>query len=189
MISFKKKLTRHQTCRGKEVYRVGMGAGGQWAAGEGVVDDAHGFCVVKISSSFRCARFSIGRFRSQNSDASLYLKLWYSFYISAEYQRLHEHNLVRRRKLMWVVTTTTCRQLGNDTTYNTEKKNTTSHDVADTLAVSGRRVGKTRRHVVKTNSGRHLKRRHFQLRMPPLGDYSLRIAPAAARATGNNTTM
>ena len=50
MISFKKKRTRHQTCRGKEVYRVGMGAGGQWAAGEDVVDGAHGFRVVKISS-------------------------------------------------------------------------------------------------------------------------------------------
>jgi hypothetical protein len=37
-----------------------MGAGGQWAAGEGVVDGAHGFRVVKISSGFRCAHFSIG---------------------------------------------------------------------------------------------------------------------------------
>jgi hypothetical protein len=38
-----------------------MGAGGQWAAGEGVVDGAHGFhVVVKISSGFRCAHFSIG---------------------------------------------------------------------------------------------------------------------------------
>jgi hypothetical protein len=55
------------------------------------------------------------------------------------------------------------RQLGNDTTYDTEKKNPTSHDVADTLALSGQRVGKTRNHVVKTNCGRHLKRRHFQL--------------------------
>ena len=55
--------------------------------------------------------------------------------------------------------------VGNDTTYDTEKKNPTSHDVADTSAVSGRRVGKTRRHVVKTNCGRHLKRRHFQLRL------------------------
>ncbi len=27
-----------------------MGAGGQWAAGEGVVKGAHGFRVVKISS-------------------------------------------------------------------------------------------------------------------------------------------
>jgi hypothetical protein len=65
---------------------------------------------------------------------------------------------------LWVgFTTTTCRQLGNDTTYDTEKKNPTSHDVADTSAMSGRRVGKTRHHVVKTNCGRHLKRRHFQL--------------------------
>ena len=64
-------------------------------------------------------------------------------------------------------TTKTCRQLGNDTTYDTEKKNPTSHDVADTSAVSGRRVGKTRHHVVKTNCGRHLKRRHFQLSPPP----------------------
>ncbi len=59
--------------------------------------------------------------------------------------------------------TTTCRQLGNDMTYDTEKKNPTSHDVADTSAVSGRRVGKTRHHVIKTNCGRHLTRRHFQL--------------------------
>ena len=45
----------------EEVYRVGMGAGGQWAAGEGVVDGAHGFRVVKKSSGFRCcAHFSIG---------------------------------------------------------------------------------------------------------------------------------
>jgi hypothetical protein len=65
---------------------------------------------------------------------------------------------------------TTCRQLGNDTTYDTEKKNPTSHDVADTSAVSGRRVGKTRRHVFKTNSGRHLKKRHFQLRQAIDGD-------------------
>ncbi len=62
-------------------------------------------------------------------------------------------------------TTTTCQQLGNDTTYDTEKKNPTSHDVADTSAVLGRRVGKKRHHVVKTNCGRHLKRRHFQLRL------------------------
>jgi hypothetical protein len=66
-----------------------------------------------------------------------------------------------------VVTTTTCRQLGNDTTYNTEKKNPTSHDVANTSAVWGRHDGKTRRHVVKTNCGRHLKRRHFQLSARP----------------------
>jgi hypothetical protein len=37
-----------------------MGAGGQWAVREGVVDGAHGFRVVKISSGFRCAHFSIG---------------------------------------------------------------------------------------------------------------------------------
>jgi hypothetical protein len=59
MVSFKKKRTRHQTCRGKEVYRVGMGAGGQWAAGESMVDSVHGFRVVKMSSGFRCAHFSI----------------------------------------------------------------------------------------------------------------------------------
>ena len=70
-----------------------------------------------------------------------------------------------------VVTTTTCRQLGNDTTYDTEKKNLTSHDVADTSAVSGRRVSKTRRHVFKTNCGRHLKKRHFQLRRTLSGLY------------------
>ena len=40
------------------VYRVGMGAGGQWAAGEGVVDGAHGFRVVKIISRFRCSFFN-----------------------------------------------------------------------------------------------------------------------------------
>ena len=57
MISFKKKRTRHQTFRRKEVYRVGMGDGGQWAAGEGMVDENHGFRVVKKSSGFRCAHF------------------------------------------------------------------------------------------------------------------------------------
>jgi hypothetical protein len=36
-----------------------MGAGGQWTAGEGVVD-GDGFRVVKRSSGFRCAHFSIG---------------------------------------------------------------------------------------------------------------------------------
>ena len=66
-------------------------------------------------------------------------------------------------------TTMTCRQLGNNTTYDTEEKNPTSHDVADTSAVSGRRVGKTRNHVVKTNCGRHLKKRHFQLSRCRLG--------------------
>jgi hypothetical protein len=60
MISFKRERTQYQIGCGEGVYRVGMGAGGQWAAGEGVVDGAHGFCVVKISSGFRCAHFSIG---------------------------------------------------------------------------------------------------------------------------------
>ena len=36
----------------------------------------------------------------ENSDALLYLKLWYCFYIRVEYQRLHENNLARRRQLM-----------------------------------------------------------------------------------------
>ena len=55
----KKERTRHWNYCGEEVYRVGMGAGGQWAAGEGVVDGAHGFRVVKISSGlwFRCTFF------------------------------------------------------------------------------------------------------------------------------------
>jgi hypothetical protein len=35
------------------------------------------------------------RCRSENSDALLYLKLWYSFYIRVEYRRLHENNLAR----------------------------------------------------------------------------------------------
>ena len=60
MISFKSERTRHRIGCGEGVYRVGMGAGGQWAAGEGVADGAHGFRVVKISSGFRCAHFSIG---------------------------------------------------------------------------------------------------------------------------------
>ncbi len=37
-----------------------MGVGGQWAAGEGMVDGAHGFCVMKVLSGFRCVHFSIG---------------------------------------------------------------------------------------------------------------------------------
>ena len=41
-------------------------------------------------------------FWSKHSDALLYLKLWYSFYIRVEYQRLHENNLARRAQLMWV---------------------------------------------------------------------------------------
>ena len=50
MISLKIERTRRWNYCGEEVYRVEMGAGGQWAAGEGVVDGAHGFRVVKISS-------------------------------------------------------------------------------------------------------------------------------------------
>jgi hypothetical protein len=61
MISFKSERTQYRIGCGEGVYRVGMGAGGQWAAGEGVVDGAHGFRVVKISSGFRCAHVvSIG---------------------------------------------------------------------------------------------------------------------------------
>ena len=48
MISFKSERTRHRIGCGEGVYHVGMGAGGQWAAGEGVADGAHGFRVVKI---------------------------------------------------------------------------------------------------------------------------------------------
>jgi hypothetical protein len=77
-----------------------MGAGGQWAAGEGMVDGAHGFRVVKISRVI-CgfdAHFSFGA--EILTHASLYLKLWYSFYIRVEYQRLHENNLARRAQHM-----------------------------------------------------------------------------------------
>ena len=56
----KNERTRRWNYCGEEVYRVGMGAGGQWAAGEGVVDGTYGFRVVKISSGFICAHFSIG---------------------------------------------------------------------------------------------------------------------------------
>jgi hypothetical protein len=37
-----------------------MGAGGQWAAGEGVVDGTHGFHVVIISSGFDVHIFQSG---------------------------------------------------------------------------------------------------------------------------------
>jgi hypothetical protein len=56
-----------------------------------------------------------------------------------------KQNMTKRRVLVWyfvVLTTTTCRQLGNNTTYDTEKKNPTSHDVVDIFScwavVSGR---------------------------------------------------
>ena len=54
MISFKIERTRHRIGCGEGVSCVGMGAGGQWAAGEGVADGAHGFRVVKISVVSRC---------------------------------------------------------------------------------------------------------------------------------------
>ncbi len=41
-------------------------------------------------------------FRSENSDALLYLKLWYCFYIRGEHQRLHENDLAQRRQLVCV---------------------------------------------------------------------------------------
>ena len=50
------------------------------------------FCTLFFNRRCCC-------FRSENSDALLYLKLWYSFYIRVEYQRLHENNLARRRQL------------------------------------------------------------------------------------------
>ena len=53
----KKQRTRRWTYCGEAVYRGGMGVGGQWAAGEGVVDGAHGFRVVKKT---KCAHFFIG---------------------------------------------------------------------------------------------------------------------------------
>jgi hypothetical protein len=34
---------------------------------------------------------------SQNSDASVYLKLWYCPYICVEYHRLHENNLAQKK--------------------------------------------------------------------------------------------
>jgi hypothetical protein len=41
--------------------------------------------------------------------------------------------------------------INNMTRHTTQKKNPTPHDVGDVSAVSGRCVGKTRRHVFKTN--------------------------------------
>ena len=96
----------------------------------------------------------------------------YKTFSRPEHDRWRQPEHDKKESVLWygryvvVFTTTTCWQLGNDTTYDTEKKNPTSHDVADTSAVSGRCVGKTRRHVFKTNCGRHLKRRHFQLSTP-----------------------
>ncbi len=88
-----------------------------------------------------------------------------------------------------VVTTTTCWQLGNDTTYDTEKKNPTSHDVADMSAVSGQHDGKTQRHVVKTNCGRHLKCQHFQLSLTkptkPTKPRPLKLMPRPMKLAGS----
>ena len=53
---------------------------------------------------FQMCTFFNRRYRSENSDALLYLKLWYSFYIRVEYRRLHENNLARRAQLMCGVT-------------------------------------------------------------------------------------
>ncbi len=41
--------------------------------------------------------------------------------------------------------------INNMTQHTTQKKNLTPHDVSNVSAVSGRCVGKTRRHVFKTN--------------------------------------
>jgi hypothetical protein len=61
MISLKNERTQHRTCCGEGVYCVGMGAGGQWVAGEGVADGAHGFRIVKVwSDSEAVNNFSIG---------------------------------------------------------------------------------------------------------------------------------
>jgi hypothetical protein len=53
----KNQRTRRWNYCGEAVYRGRMGAGGQWAAGEGVVDGAHGFHVVKKMSGFRVCTF------------------------------------------------------------------------------------------------------------------------------------
>ena len=45
-----------------------MGAGGQWVAGEGVVDVAHGFRVVKISSGLWFVVSDVHIFQSAMSE-------------------------------------------------------------------------------------------------------------------------
>ncbi len=50
-----------------------------------------GFCLQWSSRNHQL--------ESQNSDASVYLKLWYCTYIHVEYHRLHENNFVRKRQL------------------------------------------------------------------------------------------
>ncbi len=54
----------------------------------------------------------------------------------------------------------------NDTTQHMTQKKTTPHDVGDVSAVSGHCVGKTRRHVFKTNFWRHRKYQNLQLSHP-----------------------
>ena len=49
----KNQRTRRWNYCGEAVYCGGIWVGGQWAAGEGVVDGAHGFRVVKKTSGFR----------------------------------------------------------------------------------------------------------------------------------------
>jgi hypothetical protein len=51
-----------------------------------VCENIQWFQMCKIFNPMLC-------FRSEYSDATLYLKLWYSFYIRVEYQTLHENNL------------------------------------------------------------------------------------------------
>ena len=53
-----------------------------------------------------------------NSDALLYLKLWYSFYIRVKYQRLHENNLARRAQLMCVTLTPAWYDVCDSTCYH-----------------------------------------------------------------------
>ncbi len=51
----------------------------------------------------------------------------------------------------------------NDTTRHTTQKKTNTHDVGDVSAVSGHCVGKTQRHVFKTNFCRYQKCLNLQL--------------------------
>ena len=52
-----------------------MGVGGQWAAGEGVVDGAHGFRVVKKTSGFRVCTFFYRRSGAETQLCFLMLTL------------------------------------------------------------------------------------------------------------------
>ena len=79
---------------GEEVYRVGMGARGQLAAGEGIK-------WFQMCTFFNSDVVVSG---AKIFDALLNLKFWYSFYIRVEYQRLHENNLAQRNNVsrVWV---------------------------------------------------------------------------------------